>query len=57
MDNQTCFCDKIISYTCDLCLELELLNLVNINTLPNGLQISFPLQLFSLEFQDFEIFI
>jgi hypothetical protein len=33
------------------------LNLVNINTLPNGLQISFPLQLFSLEFQDFEIFI
>jgi hypothetical protein len=57
MDNQTCFCDEIISYTCDLCLELEPLSLVNINTFPNGLQIFFPLQLCFLEFQDFEIFI
>jgi hypothetical protein len=57
MDNQRCFCDKIIFYTCDICLELELLSLVNMNTLPNGLQISFPSQTFSLEFQDFEIFI
>jgi hypothetical protein len=51
------FC-MIISCTCDLHLELNFLNLMNIkNCLNDLIKESFPLQSFVSKFQDFEIFI
>jgi len=52
------FFHMIISYTCDLHLELDFLNLMNIKNYWNDLvKESFPVWPFVLEFQDFEIFI
>jgi len=47
----------IISYTCDVHLKLEILNLMDIKKYPNYLlKESFPLQPFASKFQNFEIF-
>jgi len=52
------FFGKIISYTCDLHLKLNILNLLNIIFLSNGKRNeSFSLQPFFSNFQDFEIFV
>jgi hypothetical protein len=52
------FFHMIIFYTCDLHLELEILNLINIKHYLNDLiKESFPLQFFVLKFQNFENFI
>jgi hypothetical protein len=52
------FFGKIISYTCDLHLKLDILNPLNIFKISNGLEYeSFALQPFLSKFQDFEIFI
>jgi len=48
----------IISFTCDLDLKLQNVNLVNVFKKPNDIiKESFPLQPFVSKFQDFEIFI
>jgi len=40
MDNQTCFFGMFISFTCDLHLKVNILNLLNIIFLSNGLKMS-----------------
>jgi hypothetical protein len=51
------FFGMLISYTCDLHLKLNILNLLNIIFLSNGFKNeSFALESFPSKFQDFEIF-
>jgi hypothetical protein len=58
MDNQMCFFDKIIFYTCDMHIKLDILNQVKLIFLSNGLKNeSFSLYHFLSKFQHFEIFI
>jgi hypothetical protein len=52
------FLGKIISFTCDLHLKLNILNQLNIIVLSTGLKNeSFALQPFTSKFQDFELFV
>jgi hypothetical protein len=52
------FFGKIIAYTCDMHLKLNILNPLNISFLSNGLKNeSFALQPFPSKFQNFEIFV
>jgi hypothetical protein len=46
------FFDKIVSYTCDICMELKILNKINIYNYPNALKKSlFPCNLFLENFK------
>jgi hypothetical protein len=47
------FLGKIISYTCDICMELKVLNIINMNNYPNALKKSlFPYNLFLENFKN-----